>query len=78
MVKRAEHAGFLVFDLYELWKGRDQKSLCINSADNHPNAAGMRIIAERVLELIQEHHVELRIDMETAPPRAASNKEASP
>ena len=77
LVKQAERAGFLVFDLFDLWQGRDQPSLRIASADNHPNAAGVMIIADRLLELIQEHHVELRIGMETAPPRAAY-KEASP
>lgn len=78
LVKQAERAGFLVFDLFDLWQGRDQPSLRIGSADRHPNPAGTRLIAERLFGLIQQHHVELRIDMEAAPARAASNKEASP
>ena len=64
LVKQAERAGFLVFDLFDLWHGRDQPSLRIASPDRHPNGAGTLLIAERLLGLIHEHHVELRIEME--------------
>jgi len=77
IVGQARRAGFLVFDLYDLWVGRDQRSLRIASADNHPNAVATRLIAERLLELIQQHRVELRIDAAAAKSQPVSVKEAS-
>ena len=57
----AAAAGFLVFNLFDLWKGRDQHALGIAAWDKHPNAAANRLIAERVFELIQHHRVELQM-----------------
>jgi len=76
IVSQAQRAGFLVFDLFDLWVGRDQPGLRIASVDNHPNAAATRLIAERLLELIQQHRAELRIDAAAAS-APVSVKEAS-
>jgi hypothetical protein len=54
-------AGFLVFDLLDLWEGRDRPALRIAAADFHANAAGNRLIAERLFELMQRHWFELRL-----------------
>jgi hypothetical protein len=74
LARQAERAGFLVFDLNELWVGRDLDSLRIVSGDNHPNAAATRLIAERLLELVRQHAVELRIAAAASEP--VSVKEA--
>ncbi len=60
-VREAATAGFLVFDLYGLWEGRDKPALRIHVTDDHPNAAGHRVIANRLFELIQLHRAELRL-----------------
>jgi hypothetical protein len=58
----AGKAGFLVFNLFDLWQNRDKRALIIAEWDEHPNAAGNRLIAERLLELMQQHRSELRLD----------------
>jgi hypothetical protein len=77
IVREAEAEGFLVFDLYDLWKDRDQEALRIGSADHHPNAVATRLIAEQVFDRIQQHRAELGIGTPAAAPRAAANQEAS-
>ena len=62
-------AGFLVFDLFDLWEGRDKASLRIATWDDHPNAAGNRLIAERLFALIQRHRAELKLGGALAAPR---------
>jgi hypothetical protein len=61
-LRDAESAGFLVFDLFDLWQGHDKEALRIAPWDNHPNAAGSRVIAERLVALIQENRARLRLD----------------
>jgi hypothetical protein len=62
-VADARAVGFLVFDLLGLWQGHDKPSLHLGEWDRHPNAAGNRLIAERLFELVQEHRSELRIEI---------------
>ena len=57
----ADAAGFLVFNLLELWQNRDKPALQIAEWDDHPNAAGHRLIADRLFELMQQHRSELRL-----------------
>jgi D-alanyl-lipoteichoic acid acyltransferase DltB (MBOAT superfamily) len=58
----AAAAGMLVFDLYDLWQGHDANALRIAAWDNHPNAAGNRLIAERLHDLMRKHSGELRLN----------------
>jgi hypothetical protein len=58
----ATAAGFLVFNLFDLWQNRDKSVLRIAASDNHPNAAANRLIADRLFELIQQHRPELRLE----------------
>jgi D-alanyl-lipoteichoic acid acyltransferase DltB (MBOAT superfamily) len=58
-LKSAEGAGLLVFDLFDLWRGRQEQALRIAEWDNHPNADGNRLIADRLAELIEQHRVRL-------------------
>jgi hypothetical protein len=62
----AADAGFLVFDLFDLWQDRDRAALQIAPWDEHPNAAGHRLIAERLLELMGQHASELGLGREVA------------
>ena len=65
-LEQAKTAGFVVFDLLELWKGREYPPLRIAEWDHHPNGPGNRLIAERLVELMRQHRLELRLAM-TAP-----------
>jgi hypothetical protein len=58
----ADAAGFLVFNLLDLWQGRDKEALWLGEWDRHPNAAGNRLIAERLFELIEQHRSQLKPD----------------
>ncbi|MFN2399922.1 MAG: hypothetical protein ABR543_14985 [Gemmatimonadaceae bacterium] len=68
-LREAATAGFLVFDLLGLWEGRDKPSLRIAPWDNHPNAAGNRIIADRLFTLIQQHRTALKLGRAPEAPR---------
>jgi hypothetical protein len=68
----ARAAGFLMFDLLDLWQGRDQAALRISDWDRHPNAAGNRLIAARLVELVREHRSQLRLEAGRAVGRAGS------
>ena len=70
LLEAAADAGFLVFDLFHLWDGRDKPSLRIAEWDEHANAAGNRVIAERLFTLIQQHRTELGIGAATSQSRA--------
>jgi hypothetical protein len=68
-VSDARSAGMLVFNLFDLWNGRDKPALRIADWDLHPNAAGYRVVADRLAELIDQHRAELRIDTPATPPK---------
>jgi hypothetical protein len=55
----ARNAGLLAFDLLGLWNGLDQSSLRIAEWDNHQNAKGNGLVADRLLALIIQHRREL-------------------
>jgi hypothetical protein len=61
-LRHAEAAGFLVFNLFDLWQGLDKRALRIAEWDNHPNANGNRLIADRLVELMEQHRAKLLLD----------------
>jgi hypothetical protein len=61
-LRAASDSGMLVFDLLDVWRDRDVESLRVAPWDNHPNAAGNRLIAERLRELIQQHQRDIGIE----------------
>ena len=58
----AAEAGLLVFDLFDLWQGRDHNALRVADWDDHPNAAANQIIADRLYYLIRQHTTEMGIN----------------
>jgi alginate O-acetyltransferase complex protein AlgI len=68
----AAAAGFLVFNLLDLWQNRDKSALRIAEWDEHPNAAGNRVIADRLFELMRQHRSELRLGRAAPQPAAKS------
>jgi len=69
----AKSAGMLVFNLFDLWNGRDKASLRIADWDLHPNAEGYQLVASRLAELIDQHRAELRTDRTVTTPKPARN-----
>ncbi|WP_157979448.1 hypothetical protein [Rhodoferax ferrireducens] len=67
----AAAAGLLVFDLFDLWQGRDATALRIASWDNHPNRAGNQLVAERLQQLIEQHASALRLTPAATPSNPA-------
>ena len=61
VLRDAEAAGLLVFDLFDLWRERDKPALRIAPWDNHPNSAGNDLIAQRLHELMLRHSSEMRL-----------------
>jgi hypothetical protein len=60
-LKSASSAGFLVFNLLDIWQGHDKPSLRIAPWDEHPNVAGNRLVADRLFALLWQHRVQLHL-----------------
>ena len=61
VLEEAAAAGFIVFNLLDVWQGREKDSLRIGAWDDHPNAAGYRVVAEHLVTLMQQSRAELRL-----------------
>jgi hypothetical protein len=53
--KLAKEAGFLIVDLSDLYRNRDKASLRTSDSDLHPNAAGHRLIADRLYKELRSN-----------------------
>jgi len=53
--QQAEAAGFLVLDLSGAFDGHAVDALRLAEWDNHPNALGHRLVAERLFAMLQQH-----------------------
>ena len=60
-LQSAADAGMLVFNLLDLWNGLDVDAVRIAKFDNHPNATGNVMIAERLADSIKRYSRELRL-----------------
>jgi hypothetical protein len=61
VLQQAAASGLIAIDLIGLWQSHDKSALRIATWDNHPNAAGNRLIAARIAQLMQEHAEALRL-----------------
>ena len=69
-LRSARSAGFLVFNLLDIWQGHDKPSLRIAPWDEHPNVAGNRLVADRLFDLLWQHRNQLHLP---APSRASQH-----
>jgi hypothetical protein len=63
----AAGAGFNVLDLSGVYDGYDWRTLVVAPWDNHPNAAGHRLVADRLYEVLQQHRDVIPLDLAVAP-----------
>jgi hypothetical protein len=66
VLRYAGDAGFVVFDLVDIWRDHDRSALRIAASDDHPNAAGNRLIAARLAELIQQRRAALHLEAQAS------------
>ena len=68
-VALARQAGFAVADLSTVYAGSDRNALWVAEWDAHPNAAGHRLVADRLHAFVEQHRQALLPD-EPRPPVA--------
>jgi len=68
-LREAADSGLIAFNLTDVWQNQDQATLRIAPWDNHPNAAGNRLMAARLAELMQERSGALRLGTGEGRPR---------
>jgi hypothetical protein len=54
-LRLATEAGFVVFDLSDVYAGHDISSVRLAEWDNHPNALGHRLAADRLYQELRRH-----------------------
>lgn len=54
ILRIAREAGFIVVDLSDVYQGRDISTVRVADWDNHPNANGHRLVAERLFTVLRE------------------------
>jgi hypothetical protein len=60
LIEYARAAGFVIFDLREIYAGLDQRTLMVSESDVHPNKQGHRLIATHLLKAFEQHPELLR------------------
>ncbi|MER2517009.1 MAG: hypothetical protein ABTR92_11535 [Candidatus Accumulibacter phosphatis] len=78
VLRQAAAAGMLVFDLLDLWRGHNFPSLRIAAWDNHPNADGNRLAAERLTALVLQHAQDIGLEPMTGVADQAGREGAEP
>ncbi|TIN47044.1 MAG: SGNH/GDSL hydrolase family protein [Mesorhizobium sp.] len=63
----AAEAGFNVLDLSNVYDGHDWRTLLVAPWDDHPNAAGHRLIADKLYEVLQQHRDLIPLNLAVAP-----------
>ncbi|MEO5814749.1 MAG: hypothetical protein ABIT20_05670 [Gemmatimonadaceae bacterium] len=64
MLKSAREAGFVVITLSSIFDGQQRNDLRIGSWDNHPNAKGMKVIADGLYAEFKRRDAELKLGIE--------------
>src|SRR5947209_17810355 len=69
-IRTAEHAGFIVLSLVDVYKNQDIKSLRVAEWDTHPNAKAHQLIALRLHEAILERKEQILLSSSHLKPSA--------
>jgi hypothetical protein len=62
LLEMAERAGFRVLSVEDAFRGQDPKSLVVAPWDNHPNSFAHRLIANRVVEVLEREQAALELE----------------
>jgi D-alanyl-lipoteichoic acid acyltransferase DltB (MBOAT superfamily) len=62
ILRTAQNAGFILLDISDVYRGHDPTTLRLAEWDEHPNAAGHRVIAERLHNAVRTRAGELFAD----------------
>ena len=65
ILRTAQAAGFVVLDISDVYRGQNPNALRLAEWDEHPNAAGHRLIADRLLRAMRARAGELFADAGT-------------
>jgi hypothetical protein len=66
----ADAAGFVVLNLLDVWRNQEKSAVRIADWDEHPNAKGNAVIADRFVAMMYEHRSELGLDVRISDLRA--------
>jgi hypothetical protein len=66
-VALAERHGFEVLNLNDPYRGFDEGLLALSTEDHHPNAAGHRLLGDRLYQELRAREARLRLGLDGSP-----------
>ena len=75
----AQGAGFVTLDMSDVYKGQDPATLMVAAFDEHPNAQGHALIANRLYEMLHDPKIasELNLSMDSGSAPTSAQKQSN-